>query len=55
MVRRKKVKPTQAEWYCGRLNKKFTATMEARSSNGNWLCPCGEWILDTPHIHRVIR
>lgn len=51
----KRIKPSQAEWYCGRLDKKFTATPEAYSPDHNWLCPCGYFIKDSPHLHRMIR
>lgn len=55
MARTKKIKPSQAEWHCGRLNKKCTAEMNAYAINGNWLCPCGNFIKDTSHLHRMIR
>ena len=51
----KRIKQFQAEWHCGRLNKNFTASMRAYAINGNWLCPCGNFIKDTPHLHRIIR
>ena len=37
------------------MNKTFKADIHAYAIDGNWLCPCGRYIKDSLHIHRLIR